>query len=425
MADAADRPHPPAAPYVVYLASQGAGIAWVPEQVAALRAAGLSVELHALRAPDGLFHQSAEVAALEAATRYVYPLRAGAFLASLIAAPLRLRGRLARALLRAAWTAPRESPAARLRALAHLAVAIHWVSTLRAGVAHVHADMAHAPATLALYAGELLGVPFSFTGHANDLFQRRVALRDKLARAAFVACISSFHRDLYLREGAAPERLPIVHLGIELERFRLRPPPPDPAEPLLLSAGRLVEKKGFDVFAEACAELWRRGLRFRAAVAGSGPLLDRLREQARALGLDGVLTYTGCTIAQEELPGFLSGGTVFCLACKPAADGDVDGLPVVLMEAMACGVPVVSTRLAGIPDLVADEETGLLAPPGDPIALADAIERLLGDPLLRRRLVEQGRRRVEEEFELRGANRRLAEWIRRSALPRPELACAS
>jgi glycosyltransferase involved in cell wall biosynthesis len=421
---AAVRPQPPG-PYVVYLASQGAGIAWVPEQVAALRGAGLAVELHALRAPGALFHRSAEVADLEGATRYVYPLRPGAFLASLIAAPLRLRGRLARALLRAAWTAPRETLRARLRALAHLAVAVHWVSTLRAGVAHVHADMAHAPATLALYASELLGVPFSFTGHANDLFQRRVALRDKLARAAFVACISSFHRDFYLREGGAPDRLPIVRLGIDLERFRLRPPPPEPELPLLLSAGRLVEKKGFDVFAVACAELRSRGLAFRATVAGSGPLLDGLRGQARALGLEGVLSYTGRAIAQEELPGFLAAGAVFCLACKPAPDGDVDGLPVMLMEAMACGVPVVSTRLAGIPDLVEHEQTGLLAPPGDAVALAHAIERLLRDPALRRRMVEQGRRRVEEEFELHRANQRLAEWIRKVALSEAELACAS
>jgi glycosyltransferase involved in cell wall biosynthesis len=297
--------------------------------------------------------------------------------------------------------------------LQHVA-ALTLVRALRERPLHLHADMAHAPATVGWLAATLLDIPFSFTGHANDLFERRAALRAKLADAAFVVCISTFHRDLYLREGAPPDRLHVLHLGTDVERFALVEPG-DPSPPRILAAGRLVPKKGFPVLVDACALLAERGREFRAVIAGSGPQLDALRARVRERGVADRVEIPGEPVLQDALPGFLGGGSVFCLPCVRDPAGDMDGLPLVLAEAMASGLPVVSTRLAGVPDLVRSEQTGLLVEPGDPRALADALDRLLRDDALRRRLAAAGRAFVRAHFDERWFLDALAERIRAAA----------
>jgi glycosyltransferase involved in cell wall biosynthesis len=252
-----------------------------------------------------------------------------------------------------------------------------------------------------MYGAWLLGKPFSFTGHAADLFRNRAALKDKIRRAGFIICISEFHRQFFLENGARPEQLHIAYCGIDTGHFTPRRRTRAKGEPLhILSSGRLVDKKGFDVLIGACALLRDKGYAFRCTIAGSGPLEADLRARIAAAGLDGRVAMTGEALKQEDIPAFMYSGDVYCLPCVWAKDNDVDGLPQMLMEAMACGLPAISTRLVGIPDLVIDGETGLLVPPEDAEALADALMRLGDDESFAQQLAESGHTHVTKSFDI-------------------------
>jgi glycosyltransferase involved in cell wall biosynthesis len=178
-----------------------------------------------------------------------------------------------------------------------------------------------------------------------------------------------------------------------------------------------VEKKGFARLIEACRILANRGAAFDCVIGGSGELEAELRAHVRRLDLEGRVKLTGETLLQERITEFMHAGDVYVLPCVRAADGDVDGLPQMLVEAMACGLPAISTRLAGIPDLVRHEETGLLVEPHDAAGLADAIERLMRDRPLAARLAAAGRRWVEERFDLATCLEPLIERYRRRVDP--------
>ena len=386
-------------PCVHYITTNGVGNAWVGNELRVLQQRGIPFVLHALRRPETTFFESSDVATLDRETHSIYPLPVFGLLVSLLTAPLRFRGRLAGALWNA-LTGPRESAAARMRMLGHLAVACHWARVHRdAPVAHIHAQWVHSNGSVAMYTAWLLGVSWSFTGHASDLYRERVGLADKIRTAEFIVCISSFHRDFFLEQGARPEQLVIVYCGVDVSRFSFRDREPAAMAGRILSSGRLVEKKGFAVLIDACAELRDRGLEFSCRIAGSGPLEGTLRARIARAGLKERVTLTGEPLSQEAIPGFMAEGAIYCLPCVRARDGDIDGLPQMLMEAMACGLPVVSTKLVGIPDLV-DEGSGILVEAEDVKGLADALEALLGDPARRRRLAAAGRRTVEERFPL-------------------------
>jgi glycosyltransferase involved in cell wall biosynthesis len=257
---------------------------------------------------------------------------------------------------------------------------------------HIHIHMAHAAATVGMYAAKALGIPFSFTGHAADLFRERCLLEQKLRRAAFVACISEWHRDWYRTIWPRPDaEYPIIRCGVAV------PDSPTPARegpPMtLLGLGRLVPKKGFDVLVEACRILAGEGLALECVIAGDGPELGRL--QALAGGLP--VRFPGA-IANRDVPNLLEGTDIFALPCRISPDGDRDGIPVVLMEAMARGICAVSGDLPTIRELISENRTGCLVPPGDPEALASCLRRLAANPALRASLAREGRIRIEEEF---------------------------
>jgi len=392
----------PAPAAIHYLTTNGVGNAWVANELRILAREGVPFVLHALERPRTTFFDCAEVAAMNDATRPIYPLPVLGTALSWLLAPFLFRGRFFGALWNA-LTGPRESARVRAKTLGHLAVACHWARTVRGdAIAHIHSQWIHSGGSVAFYGAWLLGVPYSFTGHAADLFRERMALRDKIARARFIVCISAFHRAFYLEEGARPEQLVTVYCGIDVAHFAFREAEDPACAGHILSSGRLVEKKGFGYLIEACAELAARGVAFRCTIAGSGPLEAPLRTQVSLSGLDDVVTLTGEPLSQEGLPDFMRTGAVYCLPCVEASDGDVDGLPQMLMEAMACGLPAVSTDLVGIPDLI-DETCGVLVAPNDSKALADALEALLGDPARRAALARAGRARVEACFNLADA----------------------
>jgi colanic acid/amylovoran biosynthesis glycosyltransferase len=387
-----------------YITTNGIGNAWVANELSRLEAAGVPFVLHALRKPEALFHGSDWAVRLNQRTRSIYPLPGPALVLSLLLAPLLFRGRFFAALLNALF-GRREHLRARLGGIAHLAVACHWARRMRAApepVTHIHSQWIHSCGTVAMYLGWLLDKPFSFTGHATDLFRDRCALLDKIERADFIVCISEFHRDFYLQHGARPEQCVIAYCGIDPAVFHPRAPAAAAADRpyRILASGRLVEKKGFALLLDACRLLADRGLRFECVIGGSGPLEASLRAQVERLGLGDRVSVTGQALQQERIIDFMHGGDVYVLPCVWAADGDVDGLPQMLMEAMACGLPAVSTRLVGIPDLIRDDATGVLVPPNDTAALADAIAGLMADPARSKRLADAGLRWVHERFDL-------------------------
>lgn len=298
-----------------------------------------------------------------------------------------------------------------------------------ARVTHIHAHMAHVPATIAMVAAHQLGVPFSVTGHANDIFPNRALLRPKLRRAAFVACISRWHRSFYHSLHPTPiDRLPVIRCGVPMATLPgasglERPPSRNLCEPAIeprgpsathpasaslhiVAVGRLIRKKGFDTLLEAFELLLTQdaplAASIRISIVGDGPELSMLRAQAdrlaehhrlpaAAIGLLGALP-------NQRVCGLMQEADLFVLPCRVDPGGDRDGIPVVLMEAMAGGVPVISGRLPAIEELVEHDATGLLVEPGSPDALAAAIHRILTDRALRTALAVAGRRRVVEEF---------------------------
>jgi colanic acid/amylovoran biosynthesis glycosyltransferase len=269
----------------------------------------------------------------------------------------------------------------------------------RAGIDHAHAHFATAAARLANLAWRMGGPSYSVTVHAKDIYHREVRvdhLRDKLSPARFVATVSQANRS-HLEQFDLNGRLRVVPNSVDLRR--LGPPrsaPPDPS-PLVLSVARLVEKKGLQHLIAACGLLRLRGASPRLEIVGDGPLRGRLEDAAARLGIDA--RFRGA-LPQEEVLQLMRRAAVFCLPSVVAADGDRDGLPTSVLEAMALGVPVVTTAVNGLAEAVLHERTGLVVPQGDPAALADAIQRLQSDRVLAARLATGGRRHVERHFSL-------------------------
>lgn len=310
------------------------------------------------------------------------------------------------------------SPYQRLKVPVQAAVALQLAWRLqRENVVHVHAHMAHVPTTFALYISRALKVPLSFTGHAADLFVDRQMLEQKIASAAFVACISEWHREFYRSLASSQSRFPIIRCGVDTGQFAPVTREFDGGPLRLVAVGRLVEKKGFDVLIRALELLTANGTEgariSHLDLVGGGPEADRLLAAAERTGVADRMTFHG-EQPNDTVRAMLAAGDIFVLPCRRAANGDMDGIPVALMEAMASGIPVISGRLPAIEELVEDGVSGLLVPPDDAIALANAISRLAGDEDLRSRLASAGRTRVAQEFSSAVNLRRLEDALRTS-----------
>jgi len=384
-----------------YITTNGIGNAWVANELQQVMAAGVPVRLHAMRKAEETFHRSAWATRLHEETRAIYPLSIHRVLLCPFVAFARFRGRFAAALVEAIFGS-REGLRTRFVGLLHFIAACDWALSIRNEAPRlIHSQWIHSCGTIGMYGAWLLGIPFSFTGHGADLFRDRCCLRTKIRRADFIVCISEFHRIFYIREGADPDKLHLVYCGIDLSLFKYELPRDfGDGRIRIRASGRLVEKKGFADLISACRLLTDRGVEYECVIGGSGELESTLCEQIESLQLQDRVRVTGISLKQEDIPGFMYEGSVYCLPCVVASDGDMDGLPQMLMEAMACGVPVISTRLAGISDLVIDGQTGRLVESRDVAAIADAIQELGTNPDLSKALTERGRLRVEERCDL-------------------------
>lgn len=270
------------------------------------------------------------------------------------------------------------------------------------GITHLHAHFATMPAQVARLAARWAGITFSITAHAKDIYHDSVttdALRALLRDASGVVTVSDYNaRYLVDAIGVDASRLHRIYNGLDLDRFdvALR----SDRRPTILAVGRFVPKKGFDVLLDACALLVRDGARFTCRLVGGGSEEGSLRARATALGLGQVVQFDG-PLPQREVMAALREATVFAAPCVVAEDGDRDGLPTVLVEAMALGTPCVATDVVGIPELVRHQETGLLVPPQDAPALAVALRALLEGPALRLQLATDARALIEAAFDVR------------------------
>ena len=280
------------------------------------------------------------------------------------------------------------------------------------GVTHFHAHFGTVAATVTRLAARFARIPYTLTLHAKDIYHVSVdagLMRKKLGDAARVITVTDYNqRYLAATYDSAAAKVVRLYNGLNLARFAFTPPNRTSRE--ILAVGRLVEKKGFDVLIDACGILRDRGVAFQCRIVGEGTERANLSARIEQLNLGSKVCLEGPQ-PQAELIGTFREAAVVAAPCVIGADGDRDGLPTVLLEAMALGVPCVSTDVTGIPELVRDGDTGLCVPQRDPHALADALQRLLDDADLRVDLATRARRSIEQDFDIRRNAARLREWF--------------
>ncbi len=266
----------------------------------------------------------------------------------------------------------------------------------------LHAHFAHTVTTVAMFTSQLCGLPFSFTAHAKDIYLRELnpgnLLAVKLQRAKFVATCTGANTT-YLRE-VNPLAAPIytIYHGLDTTQFTPREKIATAIErPLILAVGRFVEKKGYTFLVEACQILKEQNHNFECRIVGGGDA-EKIKRRIAELNL-GNTVFIDAAVTQEKLREIYAQATMFVLPCQIIDNGDRDGIPNVLAEAMAMGLPVVSTNISGIPELVTNYEDGLLVPQKDAAALAKAIAELLNDEPLREKLSVNARAKVCRIFD--------------------------
>jgi glycosyltransferase involved in cell wall biosynthesis len=382
---------------------------FIAQEVLALERLGLDLEIISLRQPtDGRVHELHR--RIRAPVRYLPEY--------LYQEPLRVLAALGRQLFRrrlrrllALWLADlrRDPTANRGRRLGQ---ALVLAAELPGEVDWLHVHYLHTPASVARYAAILRDLPFSISAHAKDVWTiPDWEKREKIAAARWLVTCSRMNLD-HLRTLAPGADLELVHHGLEATRF----PAPrrerggdgaDPDRPVrIVCVARAVEKKGLDVLLDALACL-PRGLHWRFEHLGGGPRAGELADQARRLGLGDRVAWRGAA-TQDEVLGALRRADLFCLAARVAGDGDRDGVPNVVMEAMSQELPVVATEVGAIPEVVVPGVTGRLVPPEAPGAFGQAVEDLVRDPECRLAMGAHGRRRIVERFAFEAGVERLA-----------------
>ncbi|HMS15653.1 MAG TPA: glycosyltransferase, partial [Planctomycetota bacterium] len=293
------------------------------------------------------------------------------------------------------------------QALVGLSLAVKLRSTC---VRHLHIHFIHAPSNVGMYAAVAARLPFSIMAHANDLFVERSLCVEKAARAAFLTTISEVNRTELARLGADPSRIRLLPCGVDVRYFAPRKQPAQTGASIV-SVGRLVPKKGMDLLLRAFRDVSKRRPELSLRIVGDGPEEGRLRELARDLQIEDRVHFL-LALGRRRIREELASASLFVLPCRRDEQGDIDGIPVVLMEAMAMAVPVISTMISGIPEMIRHGEDGILVHPNDVSALADAIESLLSDEAIRSSLGRAGRERIVERHNLETLAERLSDWVR-------------
>lgn len=366
---------------------------FIVHEILQQEAAGTHVEIFSLRLPiDGRFHEA--LARVQAPVTYLSrEHKSSTFWTALRAAAAQVPS--VHEHLDELLAAPEDEALAAVE----LAGAIR-----RSGLEHLHAHFGSIAADVARLAARLTGITYSFTAHAKDIFHEEVdpaSLATKLREAHTTVTVSDFNLR-HLRDTFAEAADGVVRLynSVDLTAFPFTTKGATPGPVRVAAVGRLVEKKGFGDLLTAVAALVADGREVRLDLVGTGPLEAVLREQVRVLGLGDVVTMHGA-LPQSRVREIVADADVFAAPCLIGADGNRDGLPTVLLEALALGTPAVSTPVTGIPEIVRHEETGLLVPESDPSALAAAIARCVDEPDESVRRARAARELLEADFDFR------------------------
>ena len=384
---------------------------FIAQEIRALELRGLDIRLVSLRHPtDNRTHPVHReiAAAVTYLPEYLYrePLR-------VVRAWRAVRRRREYATAFAVWLGDlkRDPTPNRVRRFGQALVLAHELAT---DVGWIHAHFLHTPASVARYAAMMRGLPWSCSAHAKDIWTTpRWEKAEKLADCRWLVTCTAANAEHLAALAPDRDRVALVYHGLDFARF---PAPQEEAgsrdgsDPknsvILLSVGRAVEKKGYAGLIHALAGL-PSGLHWRLLHIGGGRGLKNLKRRAHRAGIDGRITWMGSQPHETVLAQY-RGADLFVLNCRIAGDGDRDGLPNVLMEAQSQGLACLSTAVSGIPELIVQDETGILVPPDDTVALTTALETLIADPDRRARLGAAGQARVRAAFGSDGGIERLA-----------------
>ncbi len=267
---------------------------------------------------------------------------------------------------------------------------------------HIHAHFADRASTIALVASRLLGIRYSLTAHAMDIYVNPVLLPEKISGASFVATCTAYnqaHLHALLSNGTR-EKIKCIYHGLDTRPYQPTANGRQTKDvPVLLAVGQLKEKKGFTYLLQACQNLKEKGYQFKCQIVGDGPLKDDLESQISRHSLEDVVELCGA-LPHEKVIERYSQAAIFVLPAVTSSDGDRDGIPNVILEALAMQLPVVSTDHSGIPEVIVDGENGLLVKSKDVTALTAALTHLIEQPELRQHLGKNGRMTVLEKFDL-------------------------
>jgi glycosyltransferase involved in cell wall biosynthesis len=395
---------------------------FIDREIQALRRWGVDLQVLAIRRPPAGTPLSQEQRELQRGVIYLLPVAWRALLLSHLYFLARHPRRFFATLV---YLLTRPHPDIQTRAMTalHFSEGVYAAYLLRKRrFRELHAHFVDRAATVALVAGRLLGKPYSVSIHAGaDIFVKPVLLREKVLRARHVVTCTRYNK---ARVEAIvgcdlSDKISHIHHGIELAKYD---PAPAAANnpPLILSVGQLAPRKGFAQLLQACARLKNRGYDFTCEIVGEGPQRAELERLIAVLGLEQRVTLCGAQSHEEVIEKYRR-ATIFALACIETADGDRDGFPNVLAEAMAMRVPVISTNISAIPELLEDGANGLLIESQDLDALTGAIARLLGDAALRGRLASAGRRTILDRFDVERNVQRFAATLWPESFSRDEV----
>jgi glycosyltransferase involved in cell wall biosynthesis len=386
--------------HLIYLIGTYPGLTttFIDREVAALARLGAAPKLFSIRQPWTTLGAEQEV--LRRKVTYLLPVRWGKLLKGHVRYLL-TRPRTYFTLFFTLLLAAHPSLTARCKTLLHFGLGVYAAACIRDEPhTHLHAHFIDRAATVALVAAALLDIPYSVTAHANDIYVNPVLLDQKLSGAKFVAtCTGYNHRHLTaLERGRYQAKIRCIFHGLDATPYQ-RDPTRTAPKPIILAVGQLKEKKGLTYLVQACRQLKDQGFSFVCHIIGDGPLREALTAQIQQLGLEDTVQLCGA-LPHEQVIGAYHAAAIFTLPAVVASDGDRDGIPNVILEAMTMELPVVSTNHSGIPEVISDSVNGLLVPPGDVPALTTALAQLLQQPAWREQLGHAARQTVLEQFDL-------------------------
>jgi len=370
---------------------------FIDREIFALEKLGVEIKIFSIWRPDSALSQ-VQFQMIER-IQYLMPVNISSFIASLFSYgfghPKKFLGTLYYLM-----SQPHPSIKSRFKTLLHFGEGVYAAYEMRNfELDHVHAHFMDRVATIALVVGRFLGIPYSVTAHANDIYVDPVLLPEKMSEAKFVATCTEYNKS-YLEQfgdGLFNHKLHCIYHGLAVDHYS--PEENRKSETCrILSVGQLKEKKGFDYLLLACRILADRGCSFNCQIVGEGPLREFLTSRIKELSLENLVQLCGA-LPHEQVIEKYQAANIFVLPAILASDGDRDGIPNVILEALTMGLPVVSTQHSAIPEVVKEGKNGLLVPPADQHALADALEKLITNPDYAKELGSRGRDIVIEKFD--------------------------